>query len=282
MQLDQQTAVITGSSRGIGRAIAVRMAQEGARVIVNGTEASRVNEVVQEIRHNGGIALGIAESVDTMDGAARIIAAALTEFGQIDILVNNAGIIRDRMAHKLSEEDWDAVIAIHLKGAFACIRAALPAMRERRQGCIINMTSTAGLAGMAGQLNYSAAKAGLLGMTWTLSQELQHYGISVNAIAPAALTDMTAPYIERARREAEAKGQSLPEYWHIGTPEEAAELAVALSLPQSREISGAIFSVNGGDIGLWARPEHQLLASRLAGKWEASEIAAELFTNYLN
>ncbi|WHX47067.1 SDR family NAD(P)-dependent oxidoreductase [Paenibacillus woosongensis] len=282
MHLNQQTAVITGSSRGIGRAIALRMAQEGARVVVNGTDASRVNAVVEEIRQNGGVAIGIAEPVHTMEGGARIISAATAEFGQVDILVNNAGIIRDQMAHKLGEEDWDAVISIHLKGAFSCIRAALPGMRERRQGCIINMTSTAGLTGTAGQLNYSAAKAGLLGMTWTLALELRHYGISVNAIAPAALTDMTAPYIERARRDAEAAGQNLPDYWRVGTPEEAAELAVALSLPQTRGISGEIFSVNGGDIGLWARPKHELLTSRTSGHWKASEIAAELLTESLN
>ncbi|GAA0137167.1 3-oxoacyl-[acyl-carrier-protein] reductase [Paenibacillus sp. YSY-4.3] len=282
MQLDQQTAVITGSSRGIGRAIALRMADKGARVVVNGTDASRVNEVVQEIRQNGGVAIGIAESVSTMEGGARIISEAKANFGQVDILVNNAGIIRDRMAHKLSEEDWDAVIGTHLRGAFSCIRAALPGMRERRQGCIINMTSTAGLTGTAGQLNYSAAKAGLLGMTWTLALELQNYGISVNAIAPAALTDMTAPYIERARRDAEAAGHSPPDYWRVGTPEEAAELAVALSLPQSRGISGEIFTVNGCDIGLWARPKHEMLASRTSGQWEASEIAAELLTKSSN
>ncbi|GIP59469.1 SDR family NAD(P)-dependent oxidoreductase [Paenibacillus sp. FSL W8-0186] len=282
MQLNQQTAVITGSSRGIGRAIALRMAQEGARVVVNGTDASRVNEVVEEIHQNGGVAIGIAESVHTMKGGARIISAAMAEFGQVDILVNNAGIIRDKMAHKLSEEDWDAVINTHLKGAFSCIHAALPGMRERRQGCIINMTSTAALTGTAGQLNYSAAKAGLLGMTWTLALELSDYGISVNAIAPAALTDMSAPYVERARRDAEAAGQSLPDYWRIGTPEEAAELAVALSLPQCRELSGEIFSVNGGDIGLWARPKHELLTSRKSGHWMASEIAAELLTKSSN
>lgn len=280
MLLNHQTAVITGSSRGIGRAIAIRMAQEGAQVIVNGTDASRVNQVVEEIRNNGGTAIGIAESIATMNGGARIISAAIKEFGKVDILVNNAGVIRDKMAHKLSEEDWDAVISTHLKGTFSCTRAALPVMRERGQGCIINMTSTAGLQGTMGQLNYSAAKAGILGMTWTLSLELESYGISVNAIAPAALTDMTLPYIEKAKMNAESTGQGIPDYWKVGTPEEAAELAVALCLPQSRSISGAVFSVNGGDIGVWERPKHYPLASRAADKWGANEISAEIVAKY--
>lgn len=276
MLLEHQTAVITGSSRGIGRAIAIRMAQEGAQVIVNGTDASRVNQVVEEIHNCGGTAFGIAESIETMDGGARIISAAIEKFGKVDILVNNAGVIRDRMAHKLSEEDWDAVISTHLKGTFSCTRAALPAMRKRGQGCIVNMTSIAGLQGSMGQLNYSAAKAGILGMTWTLALELESCGISVNAIAPAALTDMTLPYIEKARMNAESRGQSFPDYWKVGTPEEAAELAVALCLPQSRGISGAVFSVNGGDIGVWERPKHYPLASRAADKWGANEISAEI------
>lgn len=280
MLLANQSAVITGSSRGIGRSIAIRMAQEGAKVIVNGTDESRVQAVVQEIRQSGGIAVGIAEPVEKMDGGAKIISTAIQQFGRIDILVNNAGIIRDKMAHKLSEEDWDAVVDTHLKGTFTCTRAALPSMRVQKQGCIINMTSTAGLQGTIGQLNYSAAKAGILGMTWTLALELENYGIRVNAIAPAALTDMTLPYVERARRHVDSTGQSFTDdYWKLGTPEEAAELAVALSLPQSRGITGAVFSVNGGDIGLWERPQHHSLASRKIEAWDAVEIFKQALTN---
>lgn len=280
MLLDHQVAVITGSSRGIGRAIAVRMAQEGAKVVVNGVNEGRVQEVVQEIRNSGGIAVGIAESVATMAGGEKIVATAIQEFGKIDILVNNAGVISDKMAHKLREDEWDLVINSHLKGTFSCTRSALPSMRERKQGCIINMTSTAGLSGMIGQLNYSAAKAGILGMTWTLALELENCGINVNGIAPAALTDMTSTYIEKAKKNAEAAGESFPDYWKVGSPEEVAELVVALSLPRSRSITGAIFSVNGGNIGIWNRPVHHLVASRKDSRWDATDIFDQVLANY--
>jgi 3-oxoacyl-[acyl-carrier protein] reductase len=189
--LEGQVAVITGSSRGIGRATAIRMAQEGAKVIVNGLHESGVRNVVQLIQDQGGRAVGVVESVTSMAGGERIISKAVREFGKVDILVNNAGIIQDKMAHRMSEAEWDLVLNSHLKGAFACIRSALPEMRERREGSIINMVSIAGLTGMIGQLNYSAAKAGMAGMTRTLALELETYGINVNAVAPAARTDMT-------------------------------------------------------------------------------------------
>ncbi|MEX1028454.1 MAG: SDR family oxidoreductase [Paenibacillaceae bacterium] len=208
-----------------------------------------------------------------------IISAALKEYGKIDILVNNAGIIRDNMAHKLHEEEWDLVLNTHLKGTYSCTRLALPSMRARKSGCIINMTSMAGLTGTIGQLNYSAAKAGILGMTWTLALELKNYGINVNAISPAALTDMTAKYIEKAKNTAETIGESFPDYWKVGSPEEVAELVLALCLPQSRAITGTIFSVNGGNIGVWDRPKHHLLASRTTAKWDATEIFDEVLAN---
>ncbi|MEK4528878.1 SDR family NAD(P)-dependent oxidoreductase [Paenibacillus sp. FSL H8-0104] len=283
MLLEGQVAVITGSSRGIGRATAIRMAQEGAKVVVNGVQEGGVWDVVQLIRDQGGTAIGVVESVASMAGGERIISEGLREFGKIDILVNNAGVVHDKMAHKMSETEWDLVLKSHLKGAFACIRSALPGMRERREGSIINMISVAGLTGMIGQLNYSAAKAGLIGMTWTLSLELESYGINVNAVSPAARTDMTMPYIERAKQTAEMKGESFPEYWKVGSTEDVAELILSLCLPRCRRVTGQIFSVNGGKIGVWSPPEHRIVATQSSREngWEAGELFEQVLSAYV-
>ncbi|PQP84818.1 3-oxoacyl-ACP reductase [Paenibacillus sp. PCH8] len=283
MLLEGQVAVITGSSRGIGRATAMRMAQEGARVVINGVQEGGVWDVVQLIRDQGGTAIGVVESVASMVGGERIISEGLREFGKIDILVNNAGVVHDKMAHKMSETEWDLVLNSHLKGAFACIRSVLSGMRERREGSIVNMVSVAGLTGMIGQLNYSAAKAGMIGMTRTLSLELESYGINVNAVAPAALTDMTRPYIERAKQTSEMNGESFPEYWKVGSPEDVAELTLSLCLPRSRRVTGQIFSVNGGKIGVWSPPEHRIATVQLNREhgWEAAELFEQVLTAYV-
>ncbi|UPK43238.1 SDR family NAD(P)-dependent oxidoreductase [Paenibacillus pabuli] len=282
MLLEGQVVVVTGSSRGIGRAAAMRMAQEGAKVIVNGVQEGRVWDVVQAIRDQGGTAIGVVESVETMDGGKRIVTEALREFGKLDILVNNAGVVHDKMAHKMSEAEWDLVLNSHLKGAFACIRSALPGMRERREGCIINMVSVAGLTGKVGQMNYSAAKAGMVGMTWTLALELKSYGINVNAVAPAALTDMTSPHIERAKHLAETTGELFPDYWKVGSPEEVAELILSLCLPRSRKITGQIISVNGAKIGVWSPPEHRVAAvgTNMRPRWDAVELYEQVLAAY--
>lgn len=273
MLLAEQVAVVTGSSRGIGKAIALALAGAGAAVVVNGLHAERVAAVVAAIQAEGGKATGICADVVSMSGGVQIIGTAIETFGRIDILVNNAGVIRDKLAHRLSEEDWDLVLATHLKGCFACTQPAIIAMQAAgRGGSIINMTSSAGLHGTIGQLNYSAAKAGILGMTWTLAQELARNQISVNAISPAALTDMTRPYVERAQAVAAQKGEALPDYWQIGAPEAVAELVLALVAPASRRISGKIFSVNGGHIGIWAPPQQHMLAERSDNHWNAAEL----------
>lgn len=208
--LDGRVAVITGSGRGIGREFALSMAGEGARVVVNdvgvsldgrGTGDDPAHQVCEEIKEGGGEAVPSYDSVTEFDAAERIIATAVDAFGTVDILVNNAGIVRDRSLLKMTEEDFDAVVAVHMKGAFNCTRHAAPIMKEAGFGRIINITSSAGIRGNFGQTNYGSAKAALMGMTFIWSIELGRYGITVNAMAPAGATRMTASLFERTGTE---------------------------------------------------------------------------------
>lgn len=198
--LDGRVAVVTGAGRGIGAAIARCLAAEGAAVVVNdvgvsldgrGSDQDPAHQVCKEIEAAGGRAVPNYDSVADFEAAGRIIAAAVDAFGTIDILVNNAGIIRDRTLLKMSEEDYDAVVAVHQKGTFNCTRHAAAVMREKGYGRIINITSSAGLRGNFGQTNYGAAKAAIMGMTFVWALELGRYGITVNAMAPAGYTRMT-------------------------------------------------------------------------------------------
>jgi NAD(P)-dependent dehydrogenase (short-subunit alcohol dehydrogenase family) len=205
--LDGRVAVVTGSGRGIGREFALCMASEGARLVVNdvgvsldgqGTEDDPAAQVCKEIAELGGEAVPSYDSVTDFDGAARIVQTAVDSFGTIDVLVNNAGIVRDRTLVKMSEDDFDAVLGVHLKGSFNCARHAAPIMKDAGYGRIVNITSSAGLRGNFGQTNYGAAKAALMGLTFIWALELGRYGVTVNAVAPAGATRMTAGLFERS------------------------------------------------------------------------------------
>jgi NAD(P)-dependent dehydrogenase (short-subunit alcohol dehydrogenase family) len=208
--LDGRAAVITGAGRGIGREFALSMAGEGAKVVVNdvgvsldgqGTDQDPAHQVCQEIEAAGGEAVPSYDSVTDFDGAGRIIGTAVDAFGTVDILVNNAGIVRDRSLLKMGEDDFDAVVAVHMKGTFNCTRHAAPVMKEAGYGRIVNITSSAGIRGNFGQTNYGSAKAAIMGMTFIWSLELGRYGITVNAMAPAGATRMTAALFERTGTE---------------------------------------------------------------------------------
>jgi len=205
--LEGRVAVVTGSGRGIGREFALCMATEGASVVINdvgvsldgrGTEEDPAAQVCKEIEALGGRAVPNYDSVTEFEGASSIIRTAIDAFGAIDILVNNAGIVRDSTLVKMSEQDFDDVVAVHMKGAFNCARHAAPLMKERGYGRIINITSSAGLRGNFGQTNYGGAKAALMGMTFIWALELGRYGVTVNAVAPAGATRMTAALFERS------------------------------------------------------------------------------------
>jgi NAD(P)-dependent dehydrogenase (short-subunit alcohol dehydrogenase family) len=208
--LEDRVAIVTGSGRGIGREFALCLASEGASVVVNdvgvsvdgrGTEEDPAAQVCKEIESAGGRAVPNYDSVSDFDGAGRIVQTAVDAFGRLDVLVNNAGIVRDRSLLKMEESDFDAVVAVHMKGAFNCAHHAGVVMKEAGYGRIINITSSAGLRGNFGQTNYGAAKAGIMGMTFIWALELGRHGITVNAVAPAGATRMTAALFERSGEE---------------------------------------------------------------------------------
>jgi 3-oxoacyl-[acyl-carrier protein] reductase len=260
--LNNKVAIITGSTRGIGKSVAKIMANKGAAVVINGRHKETVDEAVKEIKREGGKAIGVAGAVEHMETGERLVKEAIRHFGKVHILINNAGIVRDRMSYNMTEEEWDDVIAVHLKGTFSCTKAFVNELKKSDSGgVIINMTFTAGLEGTIGQLNYSAAKAGIIGMTWTLAKELKKFGIRVNAVAPAALTDMTRPLVEKAIQEAEKQEKELDPYWKIGSADEAACFIVKLVSFQDMKLTGEIFSVNGTTIGRWRPPEFELLVN---------------------
>ncbi len=240
-----RVALVTGGSRGIGRAIALRLAQDGIAVAVNyrgNAEAAAV--IVAQIEAAGGRALALGGDVATGAGAAKLVADTVAGLGRLDILVNNAGITRDNLTLRMSEEDWDAVLSTNLKGAFLCAKAALrPLLKARGNGRIISISSVVGIVGNAGQANYAAAKAGLIGLTKSLAREVASRGITVNSVAPGFInTDMTAAL---GAELAAGALKAIP-LGHFGEAEDIAEAVAFLASPAARYITGQVLSVDGG------------------------------------
>ncbi len=266
--VEGKVAVVTGAGRGIGRAIAIALAREGARVVVNdpgvnvdgtGFDQGPADEVVDTIRQQGGEAVADYHPIASMEGGQAVIQMALDHFGRIDILVNAAGILRDRMIFNMTEEEWDAVMAVHLKGYFATIRAATPLMRQQRYGRIVNCTSMAGLRGTSGQANYAAAKGGVYGLTKAVARDMGRYGVTCNAVAPAAVTRMTATIPQEAlQRRAQAgivaPRRIDPEMLQQRTPEHVAPMVVYLCSEYAWNINGQTFFVSGGEVSLLQEP----------------------------
>jgi len=244
MRFENQVAVVTGSGRGIGHAIAVRLANEGARVAsVSRTEAN-AQKTADEINATRPEAAR-AYAVDVADQAAVQKAAAqiIEDFGRVDILVNNAGVTRDGLSMRMSMDDWDTVLNTNLKGAFAFTQAVMRPMIKQRSGRIINISSIAGLTGNAGQANYSASKAGLIGLTKTLARELASRGITVNAVAPGLIeTDMTTVLSDEIRQ---AILQKVP-LGKLGEPDDIAGAVAYLASPEAKYITGQVLTVDGG------------------------------------
>jgi NAD(P)-dependent dehydrogenase (short-subunit alcohol dehydrogenase family) len=265
-RLHGKVAVVTGAGRGIGREHALALARAGAKIVVNdlgsslageGADAAPADEVVREIERLGGEAVANGENVADFAGAKRLIDAAISAFGRLDILVNNAGILRDRMLVNMEEHEWDAVIEVHLKGHFAPTRHAAAFWRERSKagdrvnGRVINTSSPSGVFGNVGQVNYGAAKAGIVGFTLIAAQELQRYGVTVNAIAPNARTRMT----EAAFGEIAAPENG----FDPADPGNNSPIVVALCADEAQDITGQVFFVYGGVVNM------------LSG-WEAGEL----------
>ncbi len=242
--LDGKVAIVTGGSRGIGLAIAALLAEDGAAVVVSGRDADRLQRAVKELETQGRTAHAVVADAASREDCDRLAAAAKERFGHIDVLVNNAGITRDGLLVRMKDEDWDRVMDVNLRGVFLLTRAVTKAMvRQKSGGRVINITSTAGVMGNAGQANYSAAKAGLIGLTKAAARELAHWSILVNAVAPGLIeTDMAAAL------PAEARGALLAQVplKRIGTAREVAEVVRFLAGDGAAYITGQVFHVNGG------------------------------------
>jgi 3-oxoacyl-[acyl-carrier protein] reductase len=241
--LDGKTAIVTGGTRGIGAAIAALLAEHGAAVVVSGRDAARLQHAVQELEERGASVHGVVADAAKREDADRLVEAAKERYGRLDLLVNNAGITRDGLLIRMKDDDWDRVMEVNLRGAFLVTRAAAKLMVRQRSGRIINIASTAGAMGNPGQVNYSAAKAGLIGFTKATARELAHWGILVNAVAPGLIeTDMAAA-IPAAAREALLEQVPLK---RIGSAREVAEMVGFLAGDGAAYVTGQVFHVNGG------------------------------------
>lgn len=241
--LKDNVAVVTGASRGIGRSIALALAAEGAGVVAVDMDQAATDAVVAELQGAGGTALGVVGNVTRPGDVERMIDAAVEAFGRVDILVNNAGITRDALLVRMKDDDWDAVLDVNLKGAFLCTRAVSKVMTRQRYGRIVNIASIVGLMGNAGQANYCASKAGLIGLTKSNARELAKRNITVNAVAPGFITTaMTDALPEKVRAELAAQ---IP-MERLGSADDIANAVLFLASARSGYITGQVISVNGG------------------------------------
>jgi NAD(P)-dependent dehydrogenase (short-subunit alcohol dehydrogenase family) len=284
MNLQGKVAVVTGSGRGLGRAYAEALAASGAAVVVNDVDAEAAATVVKGITESGGRAVAATAPVGTAQVAEELVSAAVSEFGRLDVMVTNAGILRDKVLWKMSDEDFDAVIDVHLRGTFTCARAAAIRMREQGTGGrLILISSPAGQRGNFGQTNYAAAKAGIVAMARTWALELARSAITVNAVVPIAATEMTktipafAPVIEQAERT----GRPFPDWLRqdegLGTVEDVAALIVYLASAESEEVTGQAIGIGGDRLALWSHPQEKAVAFAKGG-WTADAIATSWHT----
>ena len=279
--MEGKVALVTGGGRGIGRGIALDMARAGAAVIVNdlgssirgdaAADPSPAQQVVDEIKKLGGKAVADGHSVADWAGAQAMVRAAIDSFGRIDAVVNNAGILRDVLFHKMEEADFDAVIAVHLKGSFNVSRAAAPHFREQGSGAYVHMTSTSGLIGNFGQANYSAAKLGIVALSKSIALDMQRFNVRSNAIAPFAWTRMVGT-IPESTPEQRTRVEGLKKL----VPERVAPLVVALCSDAGAAVTGQIFGVRNNEIFLFSQPRPIRSAHTDAG-WTTETIAARVF-----
>ncbi|GHE62435.1 MULTISPECIES: SDR family oxidoreductase [Streptomyces] len=279
MDLHGKVAVVTGSGRGLGLAYARALAAAGAAVVVNDVDASAVDTAVAGITREGGRAVGLVAAVGDSEAAERLTETAVREFGSLDVLVTNAGILRDRVLWKMTDEDFDAVVRVHLRGTFTCARAAAVRMREQGTGGrIVLIGSPAGQRGNFGQTNYAAAKAGIVAMARTWAMELARAGVTVNAVVPVAATEMTKtiPVFAPVLEEAERTGAPLPDWLRkdegLGTVEDVTGLITFLASDASKDITGQAIGVGGDRLALWSHPAEKAVAFADGG-WSAEAIA---------
>ena len=279
--LKDKVAIITGSGRGVGRGVAHQMAAEGAKVVVvdpgvnidgSGFDQSIAEQVVSEIREAGGEAVACTESVVSMEGGENIIQTAIDQYGKLDIVVTCAGILRDRMIFNMSEQEWDDVIAVHLKGTFTIVKHACILFRQQRSGRVITFSSTSGLYGNSGQANYGAAKDGIAGLTRVVARDMGRYGVTANAIAPSAQTRMIVSVPDEARDLRAARGMTGGNAGGLrGEPDDVAPFTAWLASDESAQVNGHVFYVTAGLVSLLNEPE-PVRTMHKDGRWTVEEI----------
>ncbi|MBD0416730.1 SDR family oxidoreductase [Oryzicola mucosus] len=256
--VDGKVAIVTGAGRGIGRSVAMQLAAEGAKVVINdigvaldgsGEDTGLAARVAKEIMAAGGVAIASTLSISEPKNAEGIVEAAVEAFGRVDIVVNNAGIIRDSIFHKMSWSDWSDVIQVHLHGSFALSRAAAARFREQNTGSFVHMTSTSGLIGQVGQANYMAAKMAIVGMSRGIALDMRRYNVRSNCVAPFAWSRMTSsiPNETEAEKARVAKFQQMD-------PDKVAPLVVFLGSDEAKDMSGQIFCVRNNEVMLFSQP----------------------------
>lgn len=284
--MNGKVALVTGGGRGVGRGIALEFAKAGAAVVVNdlgvsltGGEAGSVSsatEVVNEIIAAGGRAIASTDSVASWEGGQAMVQAAIEHFGRIDVVVNNAGNLRDVLFHKMSEEEFDAVIAVHLKGSFNVSRAAAPYFKTQASGAYIHMTSTSGLVGNFGQANYAAAKLGIVGLSKSIALDMQRFNVRSNAVAPFAWTRMVSS-IPTDTPEQAKRVEGLKKL----IPEKIAPFVVALGSDAAAKVNGQIFGVRNNEIYLFSQPR-PIRTAHTAEGWTPETIAERVFPMFEN
>ncbi len=243
MNLTDKVAIVTGSGRGIGRAIVLKLAGAGADIVVNDINEASLGEVVAEIKALGRKALAVPADVSSAADVTRLVDTAAAEFKHIDILVNNAGVTRDNLVMRMSDEDWDTVLAIDLKSAFLCTRAVLRPMLRQRWGRIVSIASVVGIIGNAGQANYAAAKAGIIAFTRSVAKEVASRGITANAVAPGYIATAMTKALDDKQTDELLKLVPIGE---PGTPQDVAEAVAFLASEEARYITGQVLNVDGG------------------------------------
>jgi NAD(P)-dependent dehydrogenase (short-subunit alcohol dehydrogenase family) len=283
--MNGKVALVTGGGRGVGRGVALDLAKAGAAVVVNDLgvtltgeagQSSPAQDVVNEITALGGRAVANADSVANWDGAQAMVRVAIDSFGRIDAVVNNAGNLRDSLFHKMTEEEFDAVIAVHLKGSFNVSRAAAPFFKDQASGAYIHMTSTSGLVGNFGQANYAAAKLGIVGLSKSIALDMQRFNVRSNAVAPFAWTRMIDS-IPTNTPEQQQRVEGLKKL----VPEKIAPFVTALASDAGAHVTGQIFGVRNNEIYLFSQPRPIRTAHSSDG-WTAETIAERVFPMFAN
>jgi NAD(P)-dependent dehydrogenase (short-subunit alcohol dehydrogenase family) len=295
--LTDKVAIVTGAGRGIGKGVAMQMAAEGAKVVVvdpgvnvdgSGTDSSVAAQVADEIKAAGGVAVQSMESVVTMDGGEKIVQTAVDNFGRLDIVVTCAGILRDRMIFNMTEQEWDDVIAVHLKGTFTVVKNACILFRQQRSGRIITFTSESGLMGNSGQANYGAAKSGIAGFTKVVARDMGRYGVTANAIAPRASTRMISDIPDSAAEIRARSGvETLTEDFDLTNldPDHIAPFICYLASDFADTVNGQTFLVYGDTISLMSQPRPQRSIYEPSGHWDLevlSPMARDVLTKDIN